>query len=137
MHSADDSPFENDLRAALALDDDERAYLTQLDLSAAWRPAPERVWTTRLAWLSLAVIVAAGAAWLFTAPRAAPLAAQVVQLVSQFSASTVLVRLLLHSLWAAGESLLTLSSTPSLSFSMPLLALLGLALLAWPRSQER
>jgi hypothetical protein len=135
MHWPDDAAFDADLRSALTLDADESAYLATLNLSTAWQTAsaPPADWPKRLTWLSLAFVAATMGTWLVAVPLLTPL----LDLLAQLGAGAILLRLLLSVLWTAGESLLVLASHPSLGFAIPALAVIGLLLLAWPRSLTR
>jgi hypothetical protein len=128
MHWRDEGAFEADLRTALALTTDEHAYLAGLDLAAAWRTAPADL-ARRVTWLSATFIAAVSGTWLLTLP----LLGSFLELPNRFGASIVLLRLLLNVLWTGVETLLVLAASPALGLALPILALLGLAVLAWPR----
>ena len=134
MHWPDDAAFDADLRSALTLDANERAYLATLNVSTAWQTASAPAeWPKRLTWLSLAFVAATVGTWLVAVPLLAPL----LDLLAQLGAGTIVLRLLLSVLWTAGESLLALATHPSIGFAIPALAVIGLLLLAWPRSLSR
>lgn len=115
------------LGAALALDADELAYLDSLDLVRPWRTTARPVaWWY---WLVFLGALASFAAWSVAGPLARP----ALDLVTRTSLGVVLARGLLEGLARFGEALLVAAASPLLGYSLPLLALLGLALLAWPR----
>jgi hypothetical protein len=128
MHWGDEQSFEADLRSALALDAAEHAFLDTLDLAGRWRQASQAApMPGYLTWLPAAALVTAIVAWFFITPVTAQVAAGALGL-----AAAVLVRVALDVIWSTGQSLATLATSPLLSFSLPALALLGLALLVWP-----
>ena len=86
-------------------------------------------WGKRVGWLSLTLVLAATAAWVLVGPLVATLLAPIARL----GVGAMLLRFALTVAWAAGESVLTLAANPALSLSLPILAVIGLALLAWPR----
>lgn len=116
-----------ELHAALALDADEQAYITGLGLAANWRKRAQP--TVAWGWIVLAGAVSAFAAWLVAAPALGGLVASAIQI----GAGTVVLNVALGLLFSLGEALFEASRNPAVGLSQPLLALLALALLAWPR----
>ena len=118
------------LSAALALDSAELAYLDSLDLARRWRTAAQpALWWS---WLALLTTLATLMVWSLAGPVARP----VLDLLIRTGLGVVLGRALVVALWRLDQALLTLAASPLLAYSLPLLALLGLALLAWPRRPE-
>jgi hypothetical protein len=128
MQWPDDGAFEADLRSALALDADELALMGSLALSTAWQRAATP-WGKRVGWLSLTLVLAAAAAWVLVGP----LVATLLEPIARLGVGAMLLRFALTVAWAATDSVLTLAANPALSLSLPILAVIGLALLAWPR----
>jgi anti-sigma factor RsiW len=120
--------LDGDLHAALALDAEERAYLSGLELASTWRTSSS-VWALSWGWIALAAVVAGFAAWLV----AAPMFGSVVAAAVQVGVRTVLLNAALGLVFGLSLALLDLIRNPALSLSQPLLALLALALLVWPR----
>jgi len=120
-----------ELHGALSLDHDEQAYLDGLKLPAAWRP--EHAPAGAAVWLTLLAIPAVCLAWFV----AAPFAAQAWAAAAQVGVGTILVRSLLGVLLGVGEAVLALSRGPLVGSSQLALALLAVALLAWPRRLAR
>jgi hypothetical protein len=120
--------FGAELHTALALDAEELKYLSGLQLASTWRTAPA---TTALSWGWIAPIgvVAGFAAWFIAAPVIGPAVAVAVQV----GAFTVLLNAALGLVFGFGQALLDVIRSPALGLSQPLLALLALALLFWPR----
>ena len=117
------------LRAALGLDEDERAFLASLELAAAWRTRSARATGAAWGWLALVSVVAGFCAWTLVAqPVGAALEAAL-----RVGLGTVLLTTALGLLLGVGQALIDLSTNPVLGLSQPLLALLALALLFWPR----
>jgi hypothetical protein len=116
-----------ELHAALALDADELAYLSDLALAKNWRTSPAAAlsWV----WIALAGVVAGFAAWWV----AAPLFGSAIGAAVQVGLGTVLLNAAFGLLFGLGEALLDLIRNPALGLSQPLLALFALALLLWPR----
>jgi anti-sigma factor RsiW len=117
------------LRAALALDESERAYLAGLDLAAAWRMRPVHAPDVHWGRLALFGVVAAFVAWTVAAqPFGLVLAgANLVGL------SSILLTTAFGLVLEVGQLIVDLSTSPALGLSQPLLVLLALALLFWPR----
>jgi hypothetical protein len=116
------------LHASLALDADELAYLAELELASAWRTSPAAA-ALSWGWFALAVVVAGFAAWVVAAPTFGSALAAAVQV----GLGTVLLHAAIELAFSFGQALLDLIRNPVLGLSQPLLALLALALLVWPR----
>jgi anti-sigma factor RsiW len=117
-----------ELHAAFALDAEELAYLSGLDLASRWRTrpaAPALSW----GWIALAGVVGGYLAWLV----AAPMLGSVLATAAQVGLGTVPLHLALDLVLSLGQAVLGLIRHPALGLSQPLLALLALALLVWPR----
>jgi anti-sigma factor RsiW len=117
-----------ELHAALALDADERAYLSGLELAATWRTSPAtaaRAW----GWIALAGVVAAFVAWLVLPP----IFGSVVAAAVQVGVDTLLLNAALGLVFGLSLALIDLIRSPTLGLSQPLLALFALTLLIWPR----
>jgi hypothetical protein len=129
MPQPDDAKLDSWLVEALALDQDERAYLSNLDLAGAWRARSTQTTDARWGWLALFSVVAGFVAW--------AVAVQPIELLlavaNQVGVGTVLLTTALGLLLGVGRSLIEVSTSPALGLSQPLLALLALALLFWPR----
>ena len=117
-----------ELHAALALDADELAYLSRLELASTWQTSPARP-ALSWGWIALAGVVAGFAAWLV----AAPTFSSAIALAIQVGVASVLLHTALELAFGLGQGLLELVRNPALGLSQPLLALLALALLIWPR----
>lgn len=118
--------FDVELHAALALDPDEVAYVSRLELASNWRA--DSTTASAWGWIALVGVVTGFAAWLV----AAPMLGAAVGAVMQVGMGSLLVSAALGLLFDLGQALLDLSRNPALGLSQPLLALLALALLAWP-----
>jgi hypothetical protein len=116
------------LRAALPLDEGERAYLVSLNLAAPWRSRSVGARGASWGGLALFCVVAAFVAWTVAA-QPFELALAGANLVGL---SSILLTNLLGLVLALGQLIVDLSTNPALALSQPLLALLGLALLFWP-----
>ena len=123
------SAFEADLSAALDLDGEERDFLANLDLASTWRASAEPAADSRWGWLALLGVVGAFAAW----SLAAQPVGDVLGMANLVGLGTILLTTAVGWILAAGEALIEVSTSPALGFSLPLLALLGIALLFWPR----
>jgi uncharacterized membrane protein (DUF485 family) len=124
--------LDGELHAALALDTDELAYLERQELSSSWRAnsvSAANVW----GWIALFGVVAGFAAWFV----AAPLFGSAVALAVQVGLGTVLLSAALSLVFSVGQVLLDLTRNPALGLTQPLLALIALALLVWPRQLIR
>ena len=117
------------LRAALDLDQDERAYLAALDLAATWLAQSRTATDWRWGWLALFGVVAAFIAW----SVAAQALGDVLATANQVGVGTVVLTTALWQLVGLGEWLVQTSMNPALGLAQPLLALLALVLLFWPR----
>ena len=117
------------LGAALALDAAELDCLEGLNLARRWRAAPPAVWWY---WLVFLGALASFAIWSVAGPVTRP----VLELVTRTGLGVVLARALIESLVRLGEAVFMLAVSPMLGYSLPLLALLGLILLAWPRPRR-
>jgi hypothetical protein len=127
MSSPDE--FDLDLRAALELDEDEHAYLSSLNLAGAWRTQSESATDSTWGWVALFGVVSAFFAW--TALLQPFLL--VVATANLVGVGTVALTSAVGLLLDAGRALIDMSTNPALGLSQPLLALLALALLFWPR----
>jgi hypothetical protein len=117
-----------ELHAALALDAEELAYLSGLEMASTWRTSPAAA-ALSWSWIALAGVVAGFAAWWVVAP----MFASAVPAAAQVGLGTLLLHAALGLVFSLGEALLDLTRNPALGLSQPLLALLALALLVWPR----
>jgi anti-sigma factor RsiW len=117
-----------ELHAALTLDAEEVAYLSGLQLASTWRSSPTAA-TLSWGWIALAGVVGGFAAWLM----AAPTVGSAVAVATQVGLGTVLLHAALGLVLSLGQALLDLIRNPALGLSQPLLTLLALALLFWPR----
>src|SRR5712692_3063841 len=75
-----------ELHAALALDAEERAYLSGLELASTWRTSPSTA-ALSWGWIALAAVVAGFAAWL----GAAPMFGAALTMAAQVGVGTVLL----------------------------------------------
>lgn len=117
------------LRAALDLDPEERAYLASLDLAAAWRTRPNNAPDSAWGWLALIGLVAAFIGWTVAAQPFG----DVLAIANYFGLSTVVLTASARLLLDAAMEVFQISTSPALALSQPLLAVLALALLFWPR----
>jgi anti-sigma factor RsiW len=119
--------FGAELHAALELTAEELAYASGLELASSWRTsrAADSAW----GWIALASVIAGFAAWWMVAPLVGSLVAAALQV----GAGTVLLNAAFGLALNVGQALLGLTRNPALWLTQPLLALLALALLAWPR----
>jgi hypothetical protein len=115
------------LRSALVLTTDELEYLTGLDLAGRWRLQPARppAWW---GWLSLAGVLAAFAAWKLMAPAVG----QLLEAAARTGLHALVFRIGFTLLFNFGQALLAVATSPALTYALALLALLAVALLAWP-----
>jgi hypothetical protein len=117
-----------ELHAALELNADELAYLSSLQMALTWRASPAPA-AFSWGWIALAVVIAGFVAWLW----AGPTVGAALALAIQVGLRTVLLNAALGLVFGVGQALLELIRSPALGLSQPLLALLALALLFWPR----
>jgi anti-sigma factor RsiW len=117
-----------ELHSALALDAEELAYLSGVELASSWRTSPA-VAALSWGWVALAGVLAGFVAWLV----AAPVFGSAVAAAAQVGVGTVLLNAAFGVAFSLGQALFDVIRNPALGFSQPLLALLALALLAWPR----
>jgi hypothetical protein len=117
-----------ELQTALALDADELTYVSGLALAATWRTAPANT-APSWGWIVLAGVIAGFLAWL----AAGPMFGAIVAAAVQVGLGTVLLNAALGLVFGLGLALLEVVRNPALGLSQPLLALLALALLVWPR----
>jgi anti-sigma factor RsiW len=115
------------LHAALELDQDERAYLATLDLAAAWRTRTAT--DARWGWLALIGVLGAFVAWTIAGRPFGEL----LGMANQVGLSTVLFSSAFGALLSLIQSLIEVSTSPALSLAQPLLAVLALLVLFWPR----
>jgi hypothetical protein len=117
------------LRAALELDQDERAYLASLDLSSTWRAQSATATDARWGWLALLGIVTGFIAWTVAAQPFGDL----LGTANLVGLSTVLLTATVSLLLSVAQSLIDVSINPALGLAQPLLAVLALLVLFWPR----
>jgi hypothetical protein len=117
------------LQAAFELDQDERAYLAGLDLATPWRTHSASTADTRWGWLALLGIVTAFVAWTLAAQPFSDL----LGIATLVGLGTVLLTNALELLLGMGQSLIDISINPALGLAQPLLAVLALTVLFWPR----
>jgi hypothetical protein len=111
------------------LDHDERAYLAGLDLATTWRAQAAPSIDARWGWLALLGIVAAFVAWTIAAQPFSDL----VGTASLVGLGIVLLTNAITLLLGVAHSLIDVSINPALGLAQPLLAVLALTLLFWPR----
>ncbi len=129
MSFPDDPNLELWLADALDLDEEEHAYLASLDLTRTWRERTASATDSRWGWLALIVVLAGFLTWTVASQELSTL----LVTANEVGLSTVVVSSLVGIVLDAGWSLIEISTNPALGFSEPLLALLALALLLWPR----
>jgi hypothetical protein len=117
------------LKTALELDRDEHAYLASLDLAAAWRASSASPADGRWGWVALIGVVGAFVVWTLALQPFG----DVLAIANLVGLSTVVVSTALGLLLGFGETFIEISTNPALGLSQPLLAVLALALLFWPR----
>jgi hypothetical protein len=120
--------LDRELHAALALDADELAHLSRLELAATWRTSRSTAGMP-IGWIALAGVVCGFVAW----SAAAPMFSSAIALAAQVGLVSVLLNAALGLVLGLGQALLEVIQHPALGLSQPLLALLALALLLWPR----
>jgi hypothetical protein len=119
----------NSLQSALALDQDERAYLASLDLAATWRTRAAETSGALWGWLALLGVIATFLAWSVAAQPSGVL----LGTANQVGVGTVLITNALGLLLGASQAIITISVNPALGLSEPVLAALALGVLFWPR----
>jgi anti-sigma factor RsiW len=117
-----------ELHSALALDAEELAYLSGLELASSWRLSPATA-ALSWGWIALAGVVAGFAAWL----GVAQLFGSAIAAAAQVGLGTLPLDAALGLAFSLGQALIDLTRNPALGLSQPLLALFALALLFWPR----
>jgi anti-sigma factor RsiW len=117
-----------EIHAALALDAEELAYLSGLELAASWRVSPAAA-ALSWGWIALVGAIAGFAAWL----GVAQLFGSAIAAAAQVGLGTLPLDAALGFAFSLGQALLDVSRNPALGLNQPLLALLALALLFWPR----
>ena len=120
------------LRAALALDWDEHAYLAGLDLAATWRGRTANATDARWGWLALFAVITAFITWTVAAQPFG----DVLSTANEVGLSTVLLTSTIGLVIGVSQSVIDISTNPALGFSQPLLGLLALALLLWPKYMQ-
>ena len=120
-----------ELRAALALDADEMAYLSRLELASPWRAGP--VAAPSWGWIALVGVVGGYLAWLVGGPTFGPLAAE----AARIGLGTLPLHIAIGFLFDLGQLFADLARHPALGLSGPVLALCALALLLWPRQMTQ
>jgi hypothetical protein len=120
--------FALEVQAALALDEDELAYLARLDLASTWRTSPV-AHTSAWSCIALAGLVAGFAAWLLVGSTIGA----AVDFAIEVGVGSVLLDAALVLVFSVGQALLEIIRNPALGQIQPFLALLALALLFWPR----
>jgi hypothetical protein len=116
-----------ELHAALALDADEVAYLSRLDLASSWNPHPVAAapaWT----WIVFACAIGGFAAWLM----ATQLFGSAMSVAAQVGLGTLPVYSAVTALFSVGQALVDVIRSPALGLTQPLLAAFAVALLVWP-----
>jgi len=130
MSSRDDDPtFDRWLTEALDLDQDERAHLAGLDLPATWRARADAATDWHWGWLALFSVVATFVAWTLVAQPLGDL----LEAASQAGLGALAMTTALGLAFGVSQSLIDLSTSQALGLTQPLLILLALALLLWPR----
>lgn len=135
MSSPDEPKLERWLTEALDLGEDERTYLASLNLAAPWKARASvkarsaGVTGSWWGWLALFSVFAAFVAWTVAAQPVG----QALSTANMLGASTLMLNAAIGLLLHTVQAVIDLSTSPALSLSQPSLALLGLALLLWPR----
>ena len=111
------------VHAALTLDPEEAAYLSDLRLPSAWvrRPSTAPVW----GWIALSLVVGGYFAWQTMAATFGPGFNSLVL----NGLGTLPVASALDALFGFGQSALDVALSPALTFSQPLLVILACVLL--------
>src|SRR5579864_7152908 len=121
--------FALEIRAALELDQEERTYLSTLNLAASWRAQRTHASQTAWGWLALFGVISVFAAWsLVIHPFTDMFDAADVVGFGAFALTT-----LVGLLFEAGQSLTDVAMNPALGLIQPMLLVLALAILFWPR----
>jgi hypothetical protein len=121
------------IRAALDLDEDERAYLATLQLATTWRTRSATASeSARWGWIALFGVISAFITWSVAAQPFNELLAD----ASLVGIGTLLLTSAVELLLGVGQVLIALSTSPVLGLSQPLLALLALALMFWARVRQ-
>jgi hypothetical protein len=129
MDHPDEQTLEFWLADALRLDQDERAYLANLDLAGTWRARSANAPDARWGWLALIGVVGAFLVW---TAGLEPFG-EILATANLVGLSTILVSAAVGFLVSSSEALIDIATNPALGLSQPLLALLALGLLFWPR----
>jgi choline-glycine betaine transporter len=132
MDHPDEQTLELWLADALRLDRDEHAYLASLDLAATWRANSASPADVRWGWLALIGVVGAFLLWTLGLEPFG----EILATANLVGLGTILVSTALGLLVSFSEALIDISTNPALGLSQPLLALLALGLLFWPRIQS-
>ncbi len=119
--------LDGELHSALALDAEELAYLAELELASAWRTSPAA--GLSFSWVALVGVVGGFLAWWL----AAPIFGSAVAIAVQVGLGSVLLNAAFGLVFGLAQALFELIQHPALGLSQPLLALLALAVLVWPR----
>jgi len=117
------------LRSALELDHDERAFLAGLDLASTWRAQAIPSADVRWGWLALLGSVTAFIAWTIAAQPFGEL----LGTANLVGLGTVVLTNAVALLLGLAHSLIDVSINPALGLAQPLLAVLALTVLFWPR----
>jgi hypothetical protein len=109
----------------LMLNGGELTFLAELDLARHWRPARSPTVTIWLGWLALVGTLATALLWTLAEPALTP----GLELANRVGLVMVLLQSGLRLAGAAGASLLTLATSPLLTYAQPALVLTALLLL--------
>jgi len=129
MPNPDEEPLEFWLRDALDLDQEERNYLASLNLASPWRQQSATVTDARWGWLALIGVVTAFITW----SLAGPIVSADFDFANRIGLSTFVVTNVVEWLGRIGETFIGVATAPGLTLSQPLLAVVALAVLFWPR----
>jgi hypothetical protein len=99
-----------------------------VELASTWHTSPAAA-ALSWGWIALAGVVAGFAAWLV----AVPMFGSAIGAAAQVGLGTLPLDGAFSLAFSLGQALLDLIRNPALGLSQPLLALLALALLFWPR----
>src|SRR5262249_11347558 len=100
-----------------------------LDLAATWRASTATASDGRWGWLALLGVVTAFFAWSVAAQPFGNL----LGIANLVGLGTVLLATGFGMLLGVSQAVIGISTNPALGYSQPLLAVLALALLFWPR----